>query len=102
MVDRPRSGERALLVRIGLGSPVVAAELAEFDALARSAGAIPVGSVTGSRSRPDPRYFVGSGKAEELKARAFCFWLTYCRTTNPCDSAEREFPGSRSSLRNRS
>ena len=70
MVDRPRSGERALLVRIGLGSPVVAAELAEFEALARSAGAIPVGSVTGSRSRPDPRFFVGSGKAEELKARA--------------------------------
>ena len=70
MVDRPRSGERALLVRIGLGSPVVAAELAEFEALARSAGAIPVGSVTGRRSRPDPRYFVGSGKAEELKARA--------------------------------
>ena len=70
MVDRPRSGERALLVRIGLGSPVVPAELAEFEALARSAGAIPVGSVTGSRSRPDPRYFVGSGKAEELKTRA--------------------------------
>ena len=58
------------MVRIGLGSPVVAAELAEFDALARSAGAIPVGTVTGSRSRPDPRYFVGSGKAEELKGRA--------------------------------
>ena len=70
MVDRPRSGERALLVRIGLGAPVVAAELEEFDALARSAGAIPVDSVTGSRSRPDPRFFVGSGKAEELKARA--------------------------------
>ena len=58
------------MVRIGLGSPVVAAELAEFDALARSAGAIPVGTVTGSRSRPDPRYFVGSGKAEELRTRA--------------------------------
>ena len=70
MFDRPRSGERALLVRIGLGAPVAAAELAEFEALALSAGAIPVGSVSGSRARPDPRFFVGSGKAEELKARA--------------------------------
>ena len=70
MIDRPRSGERALLVRIGLGAPVAAAELAEFEALAVSAGAIPVGSVSGSRRRPDPRFFVGSGKAEELKARA--------------------------------
>ncbi|HXQ63495.1 MAG TPA: ribosome rescue GTPase HflX, partial [Steroidobacteraceae bacterium] len=31
---------------------------------------IPVGSVSGARSRPDPRFFVGSGKAEELKLRA--------------------------------
>ncbi len=70
MFDRPQSGERALLVRIGLGEPPAAAELEEFDALARSAGAIPVGVITGSRQRPDPRFFVGSGKAEELKARA--------------------------------
>jgi host factor-I protein len=28
------------------------------------------GVVTGSRPTPDPRYYVGSGKAEELKARA--------------------------------
>jgi GTP-binding protein HflX len=70
LFDRPRSGERALLVRIGLGSPVNPAELAEFEALAVSAGAVPVGQVTGSRARPDPRYFVGSGKAQELKERA--------------------------------
>ena len=70
MFDRPKSGERALLVRIGLGEPPAPAELQEFEALAESAGAIPVGFVTGSRQRPDPRFFVGSGKAEELKTRA--------------------------------
>ena len=70
MFDRPKSGERALLVRIGLGEPPAPAELQEFEALAQSAGAIPVGFVTGSRQRPDPRFFVGSGKAEELKTRA--------------------------------
>jgi GTP-binding protein HflX len=57
-------------VRIGLGTTPAAAELAEFEALAVSAGATPVAFVTGSRTRPDPRFFVGSGKAEELKVAA--------------------------------
>jgi len=70
LFDRPERGERAILVRIGLGQPPDADELAEFDALARSAGAIPVSTVTGSRRIPEPRYFVGSGKAEEIRERA--------------------------------
>ncbi len=70
MFERPRSGERALLVRIGLGAQVEPEDLEEFTQLALSAGAVPVGTVTGRRARPDPRYFVGSGKAEELKRAA--------------------------------
>ncbi len=69
MFDRPERGERAILVRIGLGQAPDPDELAEFDALARSAGAIPVETVTGSRRVPEPRYFVGSGKAEEIRDR---------------------------------
>jgi len=65
--ERPRSGERAVLARLGLGAPVDPEDLEEFSQLARSAGAQPVATVTGRRDRPDPRYFVGSGKAEELK-----------------------------------
>ena len=70
MFDRPDRGERAILVRIGLGQAPDPDELAEFDALARSAGAIPVETVIGSRRIPEPRYFVGSGKAEEIRDRA--------------------------------
>ena len=70
MIERPERGERAILVRIGLGSAPDADELAEFDALARSAGAIPVATITGSRRTPEPRFFVGSGKAEEIRGRA--------------------------------
>ncbi len=65
--ERPRSGERAVLVRLGLGVPVDSEDLQEFGQLATSAGAIPVATVTGRRERPDPRYFMGSGKAEELR-----------------------------------
>jgi GTP-binding protein HflX len=68
--ERPRSGERALLVRIGLGAQVDPEDLEEFSQLAVSAGAQPVATVTGRRERPDPRFFVGSGKAEELKQAA--------------------------------
>ena len=67
MFERPRSGERALLVRIGLGHAPEQDELNEFDALARSAGAEVLGIVTGTRKAPDPRLYVGSGKAEEIR-----------------------------------
>ncbi|HEX5209475.1 MAG TPA: ribosome rescue GTPase HflX [Steroidobacteraceae bacterium] len=70
MFERPRSGERALLVRIGLGAQVDPEDLEEFTQLALSAGAQPIATVTGRRERPDPRFFVGSGKAEELKHAA--------------------------------
>ncbi|GAA0720488.1 GTPase HflX [Dokdonella soli] len=42
--------------------------LDEFGELARSAGASVVGSLSARVERPNPRYFVGTGKAEELKA----------------------------------
>ncbi|HET9388580.1 MAG TPA: ribosome rescue GTPase HflX [Steroidobacteraceae bacterium] len=65
--ERPRTGERAVLVRLGLGAPVDPEDLQEFRQLAVSAGALPVATLTGRRERPDPRYFLGSGKAEELR-----------------------------------
>jgi GTPase len=70
MFERPRAGERAVLVRLGIGAPADPEDIEEFNALARSAGAIPVMSISGRRDRPDPRFFVGSGKAEEIKAAA--------------------------------
>ena len=70
MFERPRSGERAVLVRLGLGAQVDPEDLQEFRQLAVSAGAEPVATVTGRRDRPDPRFFMGSGKADEVRAVA--------------------------------
>ncbi len=39
----------------------------EFEELARSAGAEVLGTVTARVDTPNPRYFVGTGKADELK-----------------------------------
>jgi GTP-binding protein HflX len=60
-------------VRLGLGAPADPEDIQEFEQLARSAGAIPVAGIGGRRDRPDPRFFVGSGKAEEIKNTAAAF-----------------------------
>lgn len=70
MFERPRTGERALLVRLGIDAPVDAEDVREFASLAESAGATVLGTITGQRARPDPKFFVGSGKAEEIRTRA--------------------------------
>ena len=70
MLDRPRSGERALLLHIGLKRSCFDDETQEFRALAESAGARVVGEIQARRDRPDPKYFVGSGKVDEIAARA--------------------------------
>jgi GTP-binding protein HflX len=70
LLDRPRSGERALLLHIGLNRPCFDDETQEFRALAESAGARVVGEIQARRERPDPKYFVGSGKVEEIGALA--------------------------------
>jgi GTP-binding protein HflX len=58
------------LVGVGIGHPVDPNDTAEFSALAASAGTLEVGLILASRARPDPKYFVGSGKAEEIRACA--------------------------------
>lgn len=67
MFDRPQSGERAILVHAGPTGAPDTDEREEFAELARSAGAIVVGELISSRKRPDPRYFIGAGKLEELE-----------------------------------
>jgi GTP-binding protein HflX len=66
LFDRPESGERAILIHLTL--QVGQEDLHELKELAKSAGADPVHVVTGSRQRPDPKYFVGKGKLEEVKS----------------------------------
>ena len=66
MFDRPQTGERAVLVHLNFYANQE--DLAELKELAKSAGTDPVEVVTGSRQRPDPKYFVGKGKLDELKS----------------------------------
>ncbi len=69
MFERPMGGDRAVLVRMGIGHPATAEELSEFQSLARSAGAELLTLIGGNRRVPDARLFVGSGKAEEIRVQ---------------------------------
>jgi GTP-binding protein HflX len=68
LIERAERGNRAVILH-----PQFRAtgpdSLDEFQELARSAGAEVAGIVCAPRDRPDARYFVGSGKIEELAER---------------------------------
>ncbi|OOY35890.1 ribosome rescue GTPase HflX [Solemya velum gill symbiont] len=67
LFERPDSGERAVLVHVGFSGQPDEEELQEFAELAGSAGAEAIAQLTGVRTSPDSRTFIGKGKLEELK-----------------------------------
>lgn len=67
LIDLPGGGERVVLVHINFPAGLMAEDLQEFRELAVSAGAKIIEVVTGARRAPEPKYFVGSGKAEEIR-----------------------------------
>ena len=66
MADVSGNTMRAALVGIDFSAGDFKASLEELALLARSAGADPVTTITAKRNSPDPAYFVGSGKADEI------------------------------------
>ena len=69
MFERPASGERAILVGVGLGRAPDPDRIEEFGALARSAGAQVLEVIVATRKSADPRFLIGSGKVAELRSR---------------------------------
>lgn len=67
MIDRPQGGERAVLVHIHFPAGNIQEDLTEIKELALSAGADVLDCITGTKTVPDAKYFVGTGKAEEIK-----------------------------------
>ena len=71
--DRPASGELAILVHLQL-PPALGGnnDPREFEELVLSAGGDPVAFVTGQRSTPNAKYFIGAGKVDELAEMVRC------------------------------
>lgn len=66
MFERPTGGERAILVHLDFSQYTDQQVIEEFKELALAAGAEIAAFVTGSRRSPDPKYFAGSGKVDEI------------------------------------
>lgn len=66
MFERPRGGERAVLVQLALPGVDAEKALQEFEELALSAQAEILDCVLGTRATPEAKYYVGKGKAEEI------------------------------------
>ncbi len=66
MFERPEIGERAILVHMDIHDESHREDLAEFTELVTSAGAEVAAVATTSRHRPEAKYFIGVGKAEEI------------------------------------
>jgi len=65
--DRQKKGERAILVLpSGRGGGDAARRAEEFAELVKSAGAEILGSVSARVDAPNPRFYIGSGKADEV------------------------------------
>lgn len=67
LFERPSGFGAAVLVSVDFGEADYADSLHELEQLGLSAGLVLRGTLEGKRSTPDAKYFIGSGKAEELK-----------------------------------
>lgn len=68
MFDRPTGGDAVVLVSVNFGDADYDESLQELRHLAGTAGLNIAALLEGKRQSPDPKYFIGSGKADELKA----------------------------------
>jgi len=66
LFERPSGGEAAVLVSVDFGDSDYEESLHELRQLSISAGLAIRGTIEGKRSTPDAKFFIGSGKADEL------------------------------------
>lgn len=66
MFDRYKAGEQAILVHLDFPDENAREDLQEFELLVSSAGINSLNIITGKRNTPHTKFFVGSGKAEEI------------------------------------
>lgn len=64
--DRHDGGENAILVHLDIREMIDPDDLEEFRLLVHSAGANELDIITGGRNKPHAKYFVGTGKADEI------------------------------------
>jgi GTP-binding protein HflX len=72
LIEQPRGNKQhnynAILVHVTFHKPAYYQEQAEFIELVCSSGAQIIAILTGRREAPHPKYFIGGGKVDEIRA----------------------------------
>jgi GTP-binding protein HflX len=92
LLERPTAGpdaQAAVLVCLDFGDPSHADSVEEFVRLAQSGGAARYSLVEGRRSRPDPKFFAGSGKVEEIGRAASELNAAFVIFNHPLSGAQQ-------------
>jgi len=66
LFDRYQAGEQAILVHLDFPDENAREDLQEFEMLVDSAGVTALTVISGKRDKPHVKFFVGSGKADEI------------------------------------
>jgi GTP-binding protein HflX len=66
LFDRHEGGERAILVHVNFSDENDREDLEELGLLVSSAGVTALSVITTTRKNPDAKYYVGTGKAQEI------------------------------------
>jgi GTP-binding protein HflX len=66
LFERPKSGERAVLIQVNFVQVVGNNDLSEVAELTLAAGGDPIARITARQSKPNPKYFVNTGKLDEI------------------------------------
>ena len=98
MFDRYEGGDYAILVHVDFPTEVNRDDLSELKLLANSSGVETRGVITTSRGSPTPKYFVGSGKAEEIAEQVKALDANIVIFTHPSDCNIGCFPVGRFEL----
>jgi GTPase len=68
LFERYQGGESAILVHVNFSDDSEREDLEELELLTDSAGVTTCAVLTGSRGSPQPKFFIGTGKVDELAA----------------------------------
>jgi hypothetical protein len=66
LFERYQGGEQAILVHVDFKDEAAREDLRELEMLATSAGATILGTITTRRDSPQAKFFIGTGKADEI------------------------------------
>ena len=92
MLERPPAGQdaqAAVLACLDLGDAAHAETVGEFVRLAQSAGALRHALIEGRRTRPDPKFFAGSGKVAEIGRAAQSLNAAFVIFNHPLSGAQQ-------------